>query len=137
MSRKKKSVFGFSAQMPKNEKVQEQEKANETEQTNVTEKRNTSNKTENDSIKTKIEVEQENQNMNQNNNPIQSNQQDKGFLEQFLVKRPTIEETHKRQTFLIDKQILKRLDRLAKKHPKGFKTHFVNYCLKKGLDELE
>lgn len=178
---KKKSVFGFAAQMPKSETVQEQEQVNqnteaeqvneqvkrnckneqvpetlnqttkqeeltdsnklntETEQLNVTEKRNTNKEQENSSVNTKSEVEQENENVNNNNKQIQLNEQDKGFLEQFqaIVKKPTIEETHKRQTFLIDKRLLKRLDRIAKRQPKGFKTHFLNYALEKALDELE
>ena len=53
------------------------------------------------------------------------------------LKRPTIEQTHTRATWLIRNDFLKRLDKLAKNQQRGFKTHLVNYALERILDELE
>lgn len=52
-------------------------------------------------------------------------------------KKPTVEETHKRQTYLIDKDLIRRLERLAKRQPKGFKTAVVNEGIRRVLDEIE
>jgi hypothetical protein len=63
----------------------------------------------------------------------------KGFMEQFQkkVSRPTVEQTHRRQTYLIDKELISRLERLAKEQPKGFKTAVVNEGIRRVLDEIE
>lgn len=53
------------------------------------------------------------------------------------IKKPTIEETHTRGTYLIRNDLLKRLNKLAKHQHRGFKTHLVNYALERILDELE
>ena len=47
-----------------------------------------------------------------------------------------VEDTHKRSTFNVKRDLIKRLDKLSKgKH--GFKTHFINYAIESSLDELE
>ncbi|WAH39481.1 hypothetical protein [Alicyclobacillus dauci] len=53
------------------------------------------------------------------------------------LKRPTIEETHTRATWLVRNDLLKRLEKLAKHQQRGFKTHVVNYAIERILDELE
>lgn len=53
------------------------------------------------------------------------------------LKKPTIEETHTRGTWLIRNDLLKRLDKLSKHQQRGFKTHLVNYALEQVLNELE
>lgn len=60
------------------------------------------------------------------------------FLERFPEKdnRP-IEETHRRATFLIERELLDRLDQLASDRPRGFKTALVNEALRRILDEIE
>lgn len=40
-----------------------------------------------------------------------------------------IEDTHKRQTFLIEKDLLKRFNRISKQQPRGFKTQAINAAL--------
>jgi predicted DNA-binding protein len=63
----------------------------------------------------------------------------KNFLEQFHKKasRPTVEETHRRATFLIENELLERLNRLASDRPRGFKTAVVNEGIRRVLDEIE
>lgn len=63
----------------------------------------------------------------------------KDFLEQFQEKenRPTVEETHKRATFLIEQELLERMDRLASGRARGFKTALVNEAIRRMLDEIE
>ncbi|MGH0775272.1 hypothetical protein ACQVSN_26970 [Bacillus mobilis] len=48
----------------------------------------------------------------------------------------TVEETHKRVTFLLDRDLNDRLNALAE-GKKGFKTLFLNKAIKTLLDELE
>lgn len=52
------------------------------------------------------------------------------------AKKPTVEETHVRTTFLFDRELSKRLDRMAK-GKRGFKTMFYNEAIKALLDEME
>jgi hypothetical protein len=52
-------------------------------------------------------------------------------------KKKTVEETHIRRTYLIDRELDKKLNALAKKRPKGFKTHIVNKAIEIVLKELE
>jgi pimeloyl-CoA synthetase len=52
------------------------------------------------------------------------------------VKKPTVEETHVRTTFLLDKATAKRLDKLAK-GKRGLKTLIMNDAIKALLDTLE
>lgn len=128
MKDRKKSVFGFEAQMPK-ERTQDKPKV---ETDNIKEAFKQSNQDNELVVSFK-------QNVKLKHKDDHEKHQNKGFLKQFheTIKKPTIEETHKRQTFLIEKQLLKRLNQIAKRNPKGFKTHFINYCIKKGLDELD
>jgi hypothetical protein len=58
----------------------------------------------------------------------------KNILLSFSNKK--VEETHKRSTFLVRRDLLKRLDKLASgRH--GFKTEFINYAIEKALVEIE
>lgn len=56
-----------------------------------------------------------------------------------LVKGKTkLEDTHTRRTFLVRNDLLKRLDEIAEKtNNRSFKTDFINYVIKRGLDELD
>ena len=51
--------------------------------------------------------------------------------------RQTVDMTHTRQTYLIRNDLIDRLERLAKKRDRGFKTHLINFALGEVLDELE
>lgn len=64
---------------------------------------------------------------------------DSGFLKAYeeKAKRKTIEETHTRQTYLIRNDLIKRMERLAEKKERGFKTALVNHAIEKVLEELE
>lgn len=63
----------------------------------------------------------------------------KSFTEKFEEKKKqkTVKETHKRQTYLIDNNLIHRLNRLANEQPKGFKTAVVNEGIRQMLDEIE
>lgn len=52
-------------------------------------------------------------------------------------KQPTVLETHSRYSVLIRKDLLERLDKLAKKQDRGFKTRVFNTALETILDEME
>lgn len=52
-------------------------------------------------------------------------------------RRPLVEETSKRSTFLLDKELIERLDRAASGQKRGFKTWLVNKAIKEMLDRLE
>lgn len=53
------------------------------------------------------------------------------------IKRQKVEETHRRQTWLIRSDLIDRLDRLAEGQGKGFKTQLVNQALEYAINELE
>ncbi|NDI36615.1 hypothetical protein [Chengkuizengella sediminis] len=46
-----------------------------------------------------------------------------------------VEDTHTRATYLIENDILKKINALSEKKEKGFKTEFVNFALMKMLHE--
>lgn len=52
------------------------------------------------------------------------------------AKKPTVEDTHIRTTFLFRKDLARRLDKLSK-NKRGFKTMFINQAIEALLDELE
>lgn len=52
------------------------------------------------------------------------------------TKKQTMEDTHKRSTFLFRRDLEKRLDKLAK-NKRGFKTMFINSAIEALLDEME
>ncbi|MCD4839751.1 hypothetical protein LRS37_12915 [Neobacillus sedimentimangrovi] len=52
------------------------------------------------------------------------------------VKKPTVEDTHVRLTFLCRRDLAKRLDKLAK-NKRGFKTSFINEALEMLLNAYE
>jgi len=102
-------------------------------------------KTENDSVNEDVYYEvkgNENEKvLNDVNVSIKRNRENivNEFLASFKAKYRTggIEETHKRQTFLVKKDLIIRLDELAKKKRKGFKTEFINFAIENLLDDLE
>ena len=53
------------------------------------------------------------------------------------MRRPTVEQTHTRQTWLVNNELLRRLNKVARNQGRGFKTHLINYALERVLDELE
>lgn len=61
------------------------------------------------------------------------------FIDQVEERRNKkgIEDTHKRATYLVEKDLLKRFKTISQKQPKGFKTMAINEALKLFLDEFE
>lgn len=59
------------------------------------------------------------------------------YHEQIEKRKPLVEETHTRDTYLIRNDLLERFNRLAKNEKKGFKMRFINYVLEKELDKIE
>lgn len=72
----------------------------------------------------------------------EADDENKNYAEHFLEtfenkqKKPTMEDTHTRTTFLVRNDLKKRLDRLAS-NKRGFKTEFINMALRILLDEIE
>lgn len=52
-------------------------------------------------------------------------------------KEEKVEDTHKRSTFLVRKDLLRRLNKIAKSQKHGFKTEFINTAIEIALDEIE
>lgn len=52
-------------------------------------------------------------------------------------RKPRVEDTHTRDTYLIRNDLLERFNNLAAGQKRGFKTRFINYVLEKELDKIE
>jgi hypothetical protein len=52
-------------------------------------------------------------------------------------RRPRVEETHTRDTYLIRNDLLARFNKLAENQKKGFKMKLINYVLEKELNMIE
>lgn len=53
------------------------------------------------------------------------------------LDKKRVEDTHIRRTFLVDKDLDKRLDKLAKKRERGFKTLLINQAIEQAIREYE
>lgn len=135
MTKKKKSVFGFDAI----EQMAASSEDNKPQQGNDLNKVNTKTEQEGGTVKRNSEGEQADGSGDGTMKPKQENETGNGFIEQFKEKatRKTVEDTHRRQTYLIHKELIKRLDRLARRQPKGFKTAVINEGIRRVLDEVE
>jgi hypothetical protein len=59
------------------------------------------------------------------------------FLKEFKkTKKPTVEETHTRQTYLIKNELIAKLEELAAGKDRGFKTHLVNYAIEQAIKQI-
>ena len=105
---------------------QSNEDNTETEQLNVTDNHNNENKQLKVTNNSKSETE-----------VIDSDEPSSDFWSTVTNKKPTVEDTHTRGTFLIQNELLERLDALAKGQKRGFKTKLVNHALKEFLDQVE
>lgn len=52
-------------------------------------------------------------------------------------RKPKVEDTHTRDTYLIRNDLLARFNKLAKNQKKGFKMKLINYVLEKELNMIE
>ncbi|MEK4566968.1 hypothetical protein MKX54_20025 [Alkalihalobacillus sp. FSL R5-0424] len=68
---------------------------------------------------------------------VEADESSSDFWSTVTNKKPTVEDTHTRGTFLIQNELLERLDALAKGQKRGFKTKLVNHALKEFLDQVE
>ena len=57
--------------------------------------------------------------------------------EQSKMERLTYEERFTKRTFLVERDLIDRLDKIADKRPKGFKTRLINELLAAGLRQIE
>jgi hypothetical protein len=125
MADKRKSVFDFQELSNRNTE-NKQENVSEnissiTEQDSTTQKTNTEKKVASVTDNTKTETEQGTDLLN-------------SFKQ---TKKLRVEDTHSRYTVLIDNELLKEINRVAKGKGKGFKTWFFNYALKMMLEEIK
>lgn len=81
-----------------------------------------------------FEVPQKNSINNEINKKEINNTGDFSFT---FSKKATIEETHRRQTWLIKNELIERLERLAAGKPRGFKTKLINNAIEFAISELE
>lgn len=61
------------------------------------------------------------------------------FLADFVEKqrKPKVEDTHIRRTYLVNRQLDYRLKKLADKKAHGFRTHFINKAIEDALRLFE
>jgi len=58
-------------------------------------------------------------------------------LSDLLSDKQKLKDTHVRRTFLVENDLLDKLDEITDKtQNKSFKTEFINYVIRQGLDEL-
>ncbi|MFD1394400.1 hypothetical protein ACFQ40_01220 [Kroppenstedtia eburnea] len=138
MTEKKPGVFGFDAIEAGGDQGGDSGKMNiGTEQEDGKGKR----KTKKEQGKGRVNKGNKTKKGNQSENGTTGIEQrsETGFIEQFKERttRKTVEETHRRQTYLIENDLIKRLDKLARRQPKGFKTAVVNEGIRRVLDEVE
>ncbi|MFD1678267.1 hypothetical protein [Alicyclobacillus fodiniaquatilis] len=115
-----------------------------TEQLNEIEKHK--HQTESENVSVNSNTETETLNIIDNSNTVQSETPQKpfsiadhiaGMLEIQEKDKRTVEDTHKRATFLIRNDLLQRLDKVAKRQSKGYKTRVINQLLQTWLDSLD
>lgn len=62
------------------------------------------------------------------------------LLEEFkasVKSRQTVEDTHTRKTFIVRNDLLRELDKLSKRQPRGFQMWFVNTAFERLIEELK
>lgn len=64
-------------------------------------------------------------------------EKENNFWNTLEKKKQKVEDTHKRSTFLIRKDLLDEFDQLSKNQGKGFKTQAINYALEKLIEEMK
>lgn len=69
--------------------------------------------------------------------PIRPNSFKASLDREFTKKttRPTVNETHKRTTLLVQMPIHEAMQELSQMKGRGFKTAFINMCLAEGLQK--
>lgn len=70
---------------------------------------------------------------------VLNNESDHELLNKYVNKKKklTVEDTHERYTFLMDKKLKKRFFDLAEGEDRGFKTELLNDALNSWLNKLE
>lgn len=128
MGKDKKSMFDF-------EDLGNTDNIN-TENNNAIYKNKSNNKIidNNDSLNRLHETEQLKETLNNNN----MTEQKIVSYKQFKKSKPkTVEETHTRDTVLVENGLLKKINALAKKNGKGYKKWFYNTALEMLLKKIK
>lgn len=73
----------------------------------------------------------------QNDTSGEKENSEETFWSNFGQKKEKVEDTHKRGTFLIRKDLLEEFNRLAEGQGKGFKTQAINYALENLIKEIK
>ncbi|WP_411955619.1 hypothetical protein ACKXGF_14350 (plasmid) [Alkalibacillus sp. S2W] len=81
-------------------------------------------------------MEQWSENKNNSTKSTDSTEESKNKLSRFQDKQ-SIEDTHTRQTFLIQNDLAEELNDLSQKNKKGFKTAFINQAIESALNEYK
>jgi hypothetical protein len=150
MARQKKQLTDAFNQFSQTENVktkdkQTTEKKEETKPFKIAHDSESYDGTSNSNTKTETKDEtQKGNNENVTSNVIQNNNTTVEHVKQNLLNkyeektnRATVEDTHTRSTFLFRNDLSDRLDKLAKKKKRGFKTLFINDAIEALLDEME
>lgn len=77
---------------------------------------------------------------NKRDDIFQASNQTSDVISDFQAKKAQkmrVEDTHRRTTFHVEKELLDRLEKLSAKEGYGFKKYFINRVLKEALDEYE
>lgn len=100
-----------------------------TDHTNGTVKNKTNNEQLKESLKSKTN--------NKKETDLEFSNTGNNFLNEFKkAKKPTVEETHTRQTYLIKNELISKLEELAAGKDRGFKTHLVNYAIEQVINQI-
>jgi hypothetical protein len=131
MSSKKRTLPDFSEfENTETDKEKDSVKGNtNNDQLDVTVKSNTNTEQSNETLKSSTDNKKETASefSNTGNN----------FLNEFKkAKKPTVEETHTRQTYLIKNELIAELEKLAAGKDRGFKTHLVNYAIEQAIKQI-
>ena len=99
---------------------------------------NTENIKNDDEINMNTESKQITDQSNGADNSNSESEQEIVSYKQYLKTKPlTVEETHTRDTVLIENGLLREINKLAKRNGKGYKKWLYNTALRAFLDEME
>ena len=144
MTDKRKTLFDFNSFSSQNTGTQSAsiESTNSAEGSNATPTRNPNEEQLTEPLTGNSSTEHSDVTLNSTstNDPTNVTGTAKTFDADFIQRkksRQTVDMTHTRQTYLIQNDLIERLERLAKKRDRGFKTQLINYALERVLNELE
>lgn len=144
MTDKRKTLLDFNSFTSQNTEIQSNsvESTNSTEDSDVTHLTHRNDEQSTETLTNNSNTEYSNVviKSTSTNDPTNVTGTAKTFDADFIQRkksRQTVDMTHTRQTYLIQNDLIERLERLAKKRDRGFKTQLINYALERVLNELE